>query len=65
MTPFIPTQDIQAKNFPAKGVPTKVKIVTTENAMLQVRILPTEKQVEMNPNELVRRVEEGVFELVE
>ncbi len=33
--------------------------------MLQVRFLSTEKQVEMNPNELVRRVEEGVFELVE
>lgn len=65
MTTTIPTQDIQAKNFPPRGIPTQVKIITTENSMLQVRFLSTEKQVEMNPNELVRRVEEGVFELVE
>ncbi|MCB0517504.1 MAG: hypothetical protein H6577_02230 [Lewinellaceae bacterium] len=65
MTMNIPAQDMAAKGFKPKGIPTKVKIVSTEHSMLKVRFLSTEKQVEMNPNDLVRRVEEGALELVD
>ena len=45
--------------------PIRIKIVKQAPPKLVVKILTSDQQVEMSANELIRRVEEGVFELME
>jgi hypothetical protein len=45
--------------------PVKIKLVGMVKPNVLIKVLATEEFIEMNPNEFVRRIEEGKYELVE
>ena len=45
--------------------PIQIKLVCMVSSNVLVEFLATHEQKEMNPNEFIRRIEEGKYELVE
>jgi len=45
--------------------PVKIKIVRMVSSDVLVKFMETDETLEMNPNVLVRRIEEGSYELAE
>lgn len=45
--------------------PVQIKLVRMVSSNVLVEFLSTHEQKEMNPNEFIRRIEEGKYELVE
>ncbi len=45
--------------------PVRIKLVRMVHPNVLIKVLATDQLIEMNPNEFVRRIEDGRFELVD
>ncbi len=45
--------------------PVRIKLVRMVQPNVLIKVLATDELIEMNPNEFVRRIEDGRYELVD